>query len=352
MVLFLVLVLTDQNPNWQLRLKIIAVVGLLALITNTFPLEEIFLSRLECAVCLGWCAIFCITLRFCGILSHSKRRLAFNTIIEFLVLGVLALFQSPLTFPIYMSLKALISLTIYVIEVVNIRRVGLQTIDLRYLLFFINAPCHSMIVVGGVPVHATMAPARQPGDVVLPEVIPGGQLIPQRHHDAEVSSKALYNTCVGISISQFSNAILQALSGCGKCHDWSTVAACVLSQHRFLTYSIIAHARWGSWLLLFNVMMYKLWGVESRGRPFCDIGFICTLGFDMYNIFTFDSNLEKSAEVNKVALIHHEYKVFAQIVAVHLYHKYASVSWANNGLFLYYGISMLSAACVWIVPLF
>ena len=77
------------------------------------------------------------------------------------------------------------------------------------------------------------------------------KLSPHIHHKQldELQAKMYYSPCVVFVIPKFESTNLkQRLELCGKCQDWAVSAVYVLSCHKFLSYSVVAHVRWLSWV--------------------------------------------------------------------------------------------------------
>ena len=67
---------------------------------------------------------------------------------------------------------------------------------------------------------------------------------------AEILMFRFYKPCVGFGIPTFKeDDILKKLDN-GKCHDYAAITLYHLSCHKFLTYSVLAHARWMNWCVL------------------------------------------------------------------------------------------------------
>jgi hypothetical protein len=178
------------------------------------------------------------------------RKEYFTSSLEFCGVGLCYWFGLPLTYPIYVVFKLVACLVECCLEV-SFNFLSSSGLWVRYLLFFQNAPCHSMVAVGERAYHA------RGGDT--PELY-------QSKTGDTAFSKAYYMPCIGISLEQDLNAVLRKLELCGKCHDWATVAGCILSAHPFLTYCLVAHARWTIWLLALSGFLLQQFAA-SFGVP-------------------------------------------------------------------------------------
>ena len=67
------------------------------------------------------------------------------------------------------------------------------------------------------------------------------------------------------------------------------MAACVLSTHKFLTYTMVFHARWGSWLLVIggfvlqNHVVQSLFSTLADSYIYVDIIMLLYFNFDLVN---------------------------------------------------------------------
>lgn len=251
-----------KNENYFLRIKIIAGLSLILNATMKFlETKEDGIADLKLAIILACCTN--------GLICFL-RNYKLIVITEFLVVGYFGYWKEQyiFTFPFIAMTKMVASFIIFVLEVFMYIPLD-SVVKLRYLLFFLNSPCHSKIEAGGVKFHYSFDQ--------------GGNLVASNDTS---SSLAVYNTCVGLAMQKNFKAVNNKLSGIGKCHEWSVVSTCLLSAHKYMTYSFTMYQRWSTWTILgINILGVVLEYIyDAPFHPYIiDLLFLIWCGVDIYN---------------------------------------------------------------------
>lgn len=169
------------------------------------------------------CSIILIGLSYITFVQHS-----YQSAVELFIIATLYTYGSNLTFPIFQTLKMVISFFLFSFEVSY------------YLLskkYYALHTCHSMISVGDKGYHYSF---------------PVDNANTDRSTSLSKKDKyrAMFAPCVGMTVIREEEKILQKLQACGKCHDWAVISLYLLSYNKFLTYAVLIPFRWTTWLTL------------------------------------------------------------------------------------------------------
>jgi len=181
-----------------------------------------------------------------AVLSFWQKSL--SSALEFLFISIMYILKAQLTFPIFQVLKMLVSFLFFMWEFpLHTPRAS----RLRYLLglkSYLWQSCHSAIAIDDDIYHYSFensnANTQDRSFNLVPKTAPSDWL-----------RKAMFAPCVGLAVQHEKKQLMQKLQACGKCHDWAVVSLYLLSYNKFLTYSVLTHLRWTTWIIFgFNIL--------------------------------------------------------------------------------------------------
>eukprot|EP01038_Epipyxis_sp_PR26KG_P017473 gene17473-24182_t len=241
------------------------------------------------------CSIILIGLAYFSFVQHS-----YQSAVELFIFATLYIYGSNLTFPIFQTLKMIISFFFFSFEVSYYSK----KITLRYLLskkYYPWHTCHSMISVGDKVYHYSFP-------VGNANTTDRSTSLTSNKGEYGWIERAMFAPCVGMAVILEEEKILQKLQACGKCHDWAVISLYLLSCNKFLTYAVLTPLRWTTWLTL-------------------GLGIICNVGYmahlfitalDMVNLT--EERLVSSSDAVRRYLIHRssmwEYFKFSLLLLV------------------------------------
>ena len=179
--------------------------------------------------------------------------------IEYVILIIVICLDSKVSFSIFQSAKVMISLLFFLWHYWT---TTFSDQIIQYLMGSRNDPCHTMVAIDQKVVLSYF-----PGELAQEwsSYLVAGK---SNQTTAEMNKKSFWAPCLGFALHDDYKHLIENLKLGGENHNWSIVAVYLLSQDKFLSYSMVSYLRWLNWgCLAINMTTYLMYLIAIKQFP-------------------------------------------------------------------------------------
>ena len=175
------------------------------------------------------------------------------TAVEYMILGVLMMSGCAISFSWYQIIKMWLSLLIVLIHT------QLWYLTGGKILYFIGISrnsCHTSKALGNEIYHCSQSTAKNvPSEEYSKDIATSKRRQPTK----DLSQISFWAPCMGFAVPFSGLDIRSDFKNCSKCHEWIDITMYLLTQDKFLTYSIVMYTRWITWICVsLNILLHVI----------------------------------------------------------------------------------------------